>query len=234
MSTHRVVIVDDSYLARAGMRAVLDAAGGIEVVGEGIDLDDGLEQVLATDPDVVITDIRMPPTGIDEGIQLARILGERGPRPGVIALSQHLERDLARRLFESSAGGRGYLLKERLADPEEMRAAVARVAAGAHVIDPAVVAAMMADPQGPATGQGGDPLTAREEQVLRLMSDGLANGAIARRLGVSRSSVENHVRSVFAKLGVADDGEVSPRVAAVLAWLESPAGPSHGDGTIAG
>lgn len=221
MSTYRVLIADDSYLARAGMIAVLEAAGGMDVVGQAIDLDDTLQQVTATDPDVVITDIRMPPTGVDEGIQLARLLGARGQRPGVIALSQHLERDLAQRLFEGSPSGRGYLLKERLADPEEMRSAVARVAAGGTVIDPAVVAMLAADARGPA-GAPDAGLTAREHQVLRLMSGGLSNGAIARRLGISRSSVENHVRGVFAKLGVGDDDDASPRVSAVLAWLRGP------------
>jgi len=221
VSTYRVLIADDSYLARAGIVAVLEAAGGMDVVGQAIDLDDALEQAAATDPDVVITDIRMPPTGVDEGIQLARLLRARGQRPGVIALSQHMERDLAQRLFEGSSSGRGYLLKERLADPEEMRSAVARVARGDTVIDPAVVAMLAADARGPA-GAPGAGLTAREQQVLRLMSSGLSNGAIARRLDVSRSSVENHVRNVFAKLGVGDDDDASPRVSAVLAWLRGP------------
>lgn len=218
MSRRRVLIADDSYLARAGLVIVLAEAGGIDVVGQAIDYDDALEMVAATDPDVLITDIRMPPTGTDEGIRLACELHRAGSRAGVIALSQHLEADLARRLFEGSPAGRGYLLKERVADPEEMRSAVSRVADGGLVLDPAVVAALVADPRTPA-GMPDAALTPREEQVLRLMSDGLSNGAIGRRLGISRSAVENHVRRLFGKLGVAGDDDANPRVAAVLAWL---------------
>jgi DNA-binding NarL/FixJ family response regulator len=216
----RAVVVDDSLISRAGLVALLEQIGGVEVVAQAEDLRDAVEVIGATDVDLVVTDLRMPPGHHDEGVQLARALAGRQPVLPVIVLSQHCEPDLAAQLFARGAKGRGYLLKERVADIRTLERAIGEVMAGGTVIDRSVVAGMVVDRRGT-----GDPrigaLTPREAQVLELLASGQSNTAIARTLGVARRAVESNVNRIFSKLELRDDDDLAPRVAATLAWLEA-------------
>jgi DNA-binding NarL/FixJ family response regulator len=214
----RVVIAEDHYLVREGTRRALEDSGVIEVLA-GVGNPDELEAAVARlEPDVVVTDIRMPPGHRTEGIDAAHRLRERDPGLGVVVLSQYADATYAFELLRDGTAGLAYLLKERVGDPEELVAAVRAVAAGGSVIDPDVVAALVARNSRPETSRL-THLTERERDVLGQMAQGRTNAAIAGALHLSESSIEKYATSIFAKLGLTDEPQVHRRVAAVLAFL---------------
>jgi DNA-binding NarL/FixJ family response regulator len=213
----RVVIAEDAVLLREGLRRVLTDAG-LDVAGTAGDAVDLVSLVAALRPDVVLTDIRMPPTQSTEGLQAALEIRRRWPGTAVIVLSQHVETE---HLFELLAGdprGIGYVLKERIADIAQFTDAIGRVSAGESVIDPEVVSRLVARPRRDSPLQ---TLTERELAVLGLMAEGRSNQAIAAQLYMSPKTVETHVGNLFAKLGLLPAAEDHRRVLAVLTYLRS-------------
>jgi DNA-binding NarL/FixJ family response regulator len=211
----RVVIAEDAVLLREGLRRVLTDAG-LDVAGVAGDADDLLRLVSASRPDVVLTDIRMPPAQTTEGLQAALEIRRRWPGTAVIVLSQHVETE---HLFELLAGdprGIGYVLKERVSDIAQFTDAIRRVAAGESVIDPQVVSRLVARTRRDSPLQ---TLTERELAVLGLMAEGRSNHAIAAQLFMSPKTVETHVGNLFAKLGLLPAAEDHRRVLAVLTYL---------------
>jgi serine/threonine-protein kinase len=210
-----VVIAEDTVLLREGLRRVLTDAG-LDVAGTAADADQLLKLVQALGPDVVLTDIRMPPTQTTEGLQAALEIRRRWPGTAVIVVSQHVETE---HLFELLAGdprGIGYVLKERVADIAQFAAAIHRVAAGESVIDPQVVSRLVARPRRDSPLE---TLTERELAVLAQMAEGRSNQAIASQLYMSPKTVETHVGNMFAKLGLLPAAEDHRRVLAVLTYL---------------
>ncbi len=220
----RMVLADDHYLVREGTRSLLEDTGQVDVVATAGNAAELLAAVEEHRPDVVVTDIRMPPTHSTEGIQAAHDIRREFPGVGVVALSQYLEGSYALQLFRDGTAGLGYLLKERVGDLDELLAAVRTVAAGGSTIDPRVVEALV-ESRGNAARSPLRHLTGRELDVLRVMAQGKNNDGVAAELHLSESAVEKHVSSIFLKLGVHEDPKISRRVAAVLAYLEeeSPA-----------
>jgi DNA-binding NarL/FixJ family response regulator len=212
----RVVIADDSALLREGLARLLTEAG-FEVIGQARDGEELLAEADAGRPDVAIVDIRMPPTHTDEGLRAARELRIRHPGMGVLVLSQYVRPSYALELLEGGADGIGYLLKDRVADVEELTDSVRRVGEGGSVLDPAVVSQLV-----DRRRAGDDPverLTTRERQVLALMAEGRSNKAIAARLFVTGHTVEKHVQNILAKLDIFESADDHRRVLAVLAFL---------------
>jgi DNA-binding NarL/FixJ family response regulator len=213
----RVVLAEDNALLREGVERVLERAEGVEVVGTAADLPQ-LEALLeAESPDLVVTDIRMPPTGTDEGIQIAARLRAERPNVGVVVLSQYVEPAYALALLEGGSAGRAYLLKERVSEVDELVAAIREVAAGGSVIDAKVVEALVTARR-PATTDL-DRLTPREREILAEMAQGKTNAAIAASLVLSTRAVEKHTNSIFSKLGLSEEIDVNRRVKAVLLYL---------------
>ena len=213
----RVVVADDSVLLREGIVRLLEQAG-FDVVGQADNPDDLVRRVGFAKPDVVIIDIRMPPSFTDEGLQAAAQIRERHPQVGVLVLSQYVEPGYATALLSERTEGTGYLLKDTVANVEEFTDAVRRVAAGGSALDPAVVSMLVGRPR------VDDPLSAltpREREVLELMAEGLSNRGIASRLVVTERAVEKHVTNIFAKLGLMATVEDHRRVRAVLTLLET-------------
>jgi DNA-binding NarL/FixJ family response regulator len=211
----RIVIAEDSVLLRAGLTRLLVDAGEevIAAVGDASMLLDAVER---HQPDLVVADVRMPPTHTDEGIRAALEIRARWPDIGILVLSQYVEERYATDLLAGDTAKVGYLLKDRVADVGDFVAAVRRVGAGGTALDPEVVAQLLArarrrDPL--------DRLTAREGEVLGLMAEGRSNGAIAQHLVVSDGAIEKHVRSIFTKLDLAPTDQDHRRVLAVLQWL---------------
>jgi DNA-binding NarL/FixJ family response regulator len=219
----RVVFADDNYLVREGVSALLAEVEGIEVVAAASDLESLMSAVAEHTPDAVLTDIRMPPTNTDEGIEAAKRIHSEHPGIGVLVLSQYVEEDYAFQLLTDGVAGMGYLLKERVNDLDELVRALHEVARGGSVLDTLVVEALLASRGGDGPLLG---LTEREREVLQEMATGRNNAAIARSLFMSDRSVEKHIGSVFQKLGLVDEHDVSRRVMAVLAYLEA-SGPSR-------
>jgi DNA-binding NarL/FixJ family response regulator len=216
--TVRVLLGEDNALLREGMRGLLDSAEGVEVVAACADLPTMLEQLDALTPDVVLTDIRMPPSWVDEGVQVARHCRREHPGTGVVLLSQYVDPGYVRSLLESGSAGRGYLLKERVADIDELLDAVTTVAHGGSVVDPQVVEQLVR--VGVSRGNANvSRLSARELEVLAEMSRGHNNASIAASLFITQRAVEKHINSIFAKLGVGVGDESHPRVRAVLLYL---------------
>jgi DNA-binding NarL/FixJ family response regulator len=213
----RVVLAEDSALLRAGLTHVLQHAG-MDVVGVVGDADGLLRLVADLHPDLVVTDIRMPPTQTTEGLRAAQHIRRHHPGIGVLVLSQHVETETLFDLLGDDPDGFGYLLKDRIADVDEFTAAVRRVAAGGSVIDPDVVARLVARGRRDRTL---DRLTDRERDVLGLMAQGRSNLAIAQALVLSDKTVETHVGHIFSKLGIEATGQEHRRVLAVLAALGS-------------
>lgn len=211
----RVIVADDSLLIREGLTRILGSRG-IELVGLAGDIAEALALVEAERPDVAVLDIRMPPGYADEGIAAAAGLARSHPELGVLVLSQHLELPYARALLDGTAGRRGYLLKERLLDADQLVGALYRIAAGDTVIDPAVVAAAVT---APSTARRLAPLTAREVEVLALLAEGLSDRGICRQLVLSPKTVATHIQHIFAKLDLPNDAGTNRRVHAVLAYL---------------
>jgi DNA-binding NarL/FixJ family response regulator len=214
------VYADDSYLMREGVGQLLDGARGINLVAVCSNGDDLWRAIAELEPAVVVTDMRMPPSGDREGLRIAERLRREHPSTGLVILTQVDDAAYGRHLLEHGAEGRAYLLKERIGDRTELVAAVELVAAGGTAIDPVIVERMMAGGRSPSASGLGD-LTERERQVLALMARGKSNGAIANELVLTRRGVEKHVGVIFSKLGLADEAAVSRRVAAVLRYLES-------------
>ena len=214
----RLVLADDHYLVREGVRRLLETEPELEVAAVCGDLDSLLAAVDAEHPDVVVTDIRMPPGNTDEGIQAAARLRETHPEVGVVVLSQYANPSYVLALLERGSEGRAYLLKERVEDVEQIVAAIRAVAEGGSVIDPKVVDALVA-----ADGRGEDSplnqLTPRERDVLREMAEGKNNAAIAAALFLTERSVEKVIHSIFQKLGLTWETSVHRRVKAVVLYL---------------
>jgi len=210
----RVVVADDSVLLREGLVRVLDESG-VSVVGSYGDADQLLADLDASRPDLIVLDVRMPPTFRDEGVRAAIRARQLLPTVGILLLSQYVEVAYAQELLSAGTGGVGYLLKDRVASLEELKDAVDRIAAGGTVLDPEVVAQLI--------GRRHDPLatlTPREREVLALMGEGRTNAAIATALVIGTGAVEKNVTSIFQELGLDDSGSDHRRVLAVLAWLQ--------------
>jgi DNA-binding NarL/FixJ family response regulator len=215
----RAVIAEDSVLLREGLCRLLGDAG-IEIVGQAADAEDLVRKTRAHKPDVVVTDIRMPPTQTDEGLRAAHAIREELPGTGVLVLSQYIEEAYALDLLGDDAQGVGYLLKDRVADVDRFVEAVRRVAEGGSALDPEVVAHML------GRRRRDDPLaelTAREREVLELMAEGRTNSAIAEQLVVTERAIEKHVTNIFGKLGLPATADDHRRVLAVLTYLKSAA-----------
>jgi DNA-binding NarL/FixJ family response regulator len=213
-----LVLAEDHYLVREGIRRLLEADPEFEVAAVCEDLDSLLSAVAAEQPDVVVTDIRMPPGDADEGIQAAARLRETNPNAGVVVLSQYANPTYALALLEGGSEGRAYLLKERVQDVEQLAAAIRAVAEGGSVIDPKVVEALVAEN---TRGEHSplSQLTPREYDVLREMAEGKNNAAIAEALFLTERSVEKVIHSIFRKLGLAFETAVHKRVKAVILYL---------------
>lgn len=214
----RLVLADDHYLVREGMSRLLEAQPDIEVVAACGDLDSLLAAVEAELPDVVVTDIRMPPTGTDEGIRAADLLRESHPQIGVVVLSQYADPRYALPLLEHGTEGRAYLLKERVDDVEQLVGAIRAVAEGGSFVDPKVVEALVAENARTERSPLHD-LTPRERDVLREMASGKNNAAIAATLFLTERSVEKVIHSIFLKLGLGWETTVHKRVKAVVLYL---------------
>ena len=214
----RVVLADDHLIVREGVQRLLDTQPGIEVVAACGDLDSLLAAVDAQAPEVVVTDIRMPPDNTDEGIRAAERLRETHPDVGVVVLSQYATPSYALALLESGSAGRAYLLKERVQEPEQLVAAILAVADGGSVIDPKVVESLVAEN---ARGDESrfNQLTPRERDVLREMAAGKSNAAIGESLFLAERSVEKVIHSIFQKLGLTWEADIHRRVKAVILYL---------------
>jgi DNA-binding NarL/FixJ family response regulator len=214
----RLVLADDNLLVREGLEQVLTAQEGIDVVASCTDLPSLLDAVEAERPDVVLTDIRMPPSRSDEGIQAATVLRESDPSVGVVVLSQYAEPSYALALLESGSDGRGYLLKERVHDAAQLRSVVETIAEGGSVIDPRVVEVLV-EANARSRRSPLAELTSRELEVLAEIAQGKSNTAIGESLVLTKRSVEKHINSIFLKLNLSDAENVSKRVKAALLFL---------------
>ena len=222
----RLVVADDNFLVREGLSALLAEVEEIEVVAMATDTASLMRSVAETSPDAVLTDIRMPPTYTNEGIEAAKRIRAEHPGVGVVVLSQYVEEDYAFELLVDGVTGLGYLLKERVSDVDELVRALHEVSRGGSVLDPKVVEALVA-----RKGAGDGPLpslTEREREVLQEMATGRNNATIATTLFMSERAVEKHIGAVFQKLGLVDEHVTNRRVMAVLAYLEA-GGPSRSD-----
>ncbi|WCN05174.1 response regulator transcription factor [Streptomyces sp. M92] len=213
----RVIVADDSLLLREGLVRLLREAG-LGVVGQAGNPDDLVALVADARPDVALVDIRMPPTHTDEGVRAAARIRARFPDVGVLLLSQYVDTSGVVRALSREPESFGYLLKDRIADLDELTEAVKRVAAGEPFIDPEVVQRLLGRRR---TADALETLTRREREVLALMAEGRSNESITQRLGVGDKTVETHVRNIFIKLGLEPDPEGHRRVLAVLAYLQA-------------
>jgi DNA-binding NarL/FixJ family response regulator len=213
-----VAIADDSYLIREALEGVLSHIENVELVASCASGDALVAAVDAAKPNVVLVDLRMPPTGDEEGIRVARQIRKDHPEIGVIVLSQYAGPAYALALLEDGAEGRGYLLKERVHDAHELRAAIEIVAEGGTMIDPTLIQEILAAYVAPRRTPL-DDLSPREREVLAQMAEGKSNAAIAESLFLTKRAVEKHVGQIFQKLGLEDDEIVSRRVTAVLLYL---------------
>jgi DNA-binding NarL/FixJ family response regulator len=218
----RILIAEDSYLVREGVRRIVEAQPDLEVAGLCGDLESLLAEVEMVQPDVVVTDIRMPPGNTDEGIRAAALLRETHPGVAVLVLTQHDEPEYALGLLAGGARGRGYLLKDRLLDPDQLAAAIREVAAGRSVIDQQVVETLVRASSRPERSPVAN-LTRREKEVLSAMAQGRNNEAIATTLHMSVAGVEKHINVIFSKLGLTGHQEIHRRVKAVLMFLSTQA-----------
>jgi len=214
----RLVLADDSLLLREGLARLLDEAG-FDVVGQAANGEELLEQVEATQPDVAIVDIRMPPTHTDEGVRAAHEIRARHPGSAVLVLSQFIRPSYALELLSEGTEGLGYLLKDRVSDLDQLASSVRRVADGESVLDPLVVEQLVSRPR-----SGPDPLddlTEREREVLELMAQGRTNLAIGQQLYITEHTVEKHVKNILGKLRIPTGADDHRRVLAVLTYLNS-------------
>jgi len=216
----RVVLGEGGFLAREGISAVLERAAEIELVAVSGDLAGLRGAIDRTDPDVVVTDISMPPDNRDEGIRLADELREAWPEVGVVIVSQTVEPHYAATLIENGSAGRAYLLRERVQDQDELVRTLQAVANGGSVIDPLVVEQLLSARRR-ARDARLEGLTPRELEILGLLASGYSNGAIAGELVLTKRGVERHVNNIFSKLDLGDGRAVSRRVKAALVYLGS-------------
>ena len=214
----RVVLAEDSLIVREGLQQLLRSAPNVEIVASCGDLDSLIAAVEADPPDVVLTDIRMPPSETDEGIQLAARLRDTHPDVGVVVLSQYADPGYALALLESGSDRRAYLLKERVHDRAQLLATVQAVADGGSVIDPKIVEVLVAA-KARAQESPLSELTRREYEVLSEIAQGKSNTAIAETLVLTKRAVEKHINSIFMKLGLADTDDIAKRVKATLLFL---------------
>jgi len=214
----RVVIAEDSYLVREGVRRIVERQPDMEVAALCDDLESLLSAVAVFEPDLVLTDIRMPPDNTDEGIRASTLLRETHPGVAVLILSQHDEPEYALGLLARGAAARGYLLKDRLLMPDQLAAAIREVAAGGSVIDDQVVQTLVQARSRPPRSPVAE-LTKRESEVLSAMAQGRNNEAIASTLHMSVAGVEKHINLIFSKLGLSGEQEIHRRVTAVLMFL---------------
>jgi DNA-binding NarL/FixJ family response regulator len=212
----RVVVAEDDVLLREGLASLLDRSG-FDVVGQAVDGPDLLRLVRDKSPELVVTDIRMPPTNTTEGLDAARVIRDEFPDTGILVLSAHVEVEHAMELL-ASGHSIGYLLKSRVTDVADFIDTLQRIGNGASVVDPALVQELV------SARRRDDPLAAlseREREVLALMAEGRSNAGIAQRLWVTEGTVEKHVRSILTKLNLHETGEDHRRVLAVIAFLEA-------------
>ena len=215
--TVRVMLAEDDVLVRQGVEAVLASADDLTLATSASDLDSALRAIESSEPDVVVTDIKMPPTMTDEGIRLAAEIERRHPGTGVVVLSQYDDPDYVLSLLGAGTKGRAYLLKERVSDVEELCSAIRTVAKGGSVLDPQVVERLVQARTRRTSPL--DRLTPRETEVLAAMARGLSNGAIADELGVGVRAVEKHINAIFLKLDLSEETAVHKRVVAVVTFL---------------
>ena len=212
------MLAEDSLIVREGIQHLLASSADVEVIASCADLDSLLDAVVADPPDVVLTDIRMPPSGTDEGIQIAARLRDSHPEIGVVVLSQYSEPAYALALLESGSDRRAYLLKERVHDRAQLLSTIRTVADGGSVIDPKIVEVLVA-----AKARGDrsplSELTPREHEVLAEIAQGRSNTAIAESLVLTKRAVEKHINSIFMKLNLSDEEDVAKRVKATLMFL---------------
>jgi DNA-binding NarL/FixJ family response regulator len=216
----RVVIAEDNYLVREGLAKLIETEPDLTVVGSCADYDALVASVAQELPDVVVTDIRMPPTGTDEGIRAAGVIRDEHPDVGVVVLSQYSEPAYAVSFLDGGSRGRAYLLKERVSDIGQLAGAIREVAAGGSVIDPVVVDALVAARAKPADSPL-HRLTPRETEILSEMAQGKNNAAVAASLVLSERAVEKHINSIFSKLALSEEPDVHRRVKAVLLFLSA-------------
>ncbi len=214
----RVVIGEDETLLREGLELVLDR-GGFDVVATAGDADELIAQTRAQQPDLVITDIRMPPGFTDEGLRAALAIRRELPHIAIVVLSQHLQRRYALELIADSSVGIGYLLKQRIADVQTFCDDLARVCAGGTVLDPEVIALMVARARSDHDALA--RLTARQSEVLALMAEGRSNASIARRLSITEKAVVQHASHIYHELGIAVSDDDHRRVLAVVRYLST-------------
>jgi len=217
----RIALAEDNYLVREGLEQLLGGAEEIELLASCADMTSLLAAVDADPPDVVLTDIRMPPDGDDAGIQIASRLRETHPEIGVVVLSQYSEPGFVLRLLDSGSEGRAYLLKERIADRAELTRAIEAVAEGGSVIDPKIVEVLV---QARSRAQSSPlaEMTPRELDVLAAVAEGKSNTAIAAELVLTKRAIEKHINAIFLKLGLTyseDVEQISKRVKAALIFL---------------
>lgn len=214
----RIVLAEDNYLVREGVGRLIDSEPDLELLAACSDYDSLIDAVSVHGPDVVVTDIRMPPTGTDEGIRAATDLRDSHPDLGVVVLSQYSEPAYALAFLEGGSKGRAYLLKEKVSDINQLAKAIREVARGGSVIDPEVVDALVSararPPDSPLRR-----LTPRETEILGEMAQGKNNAAVAASLVLSERAVEKHINSIFSKLGLSEEPDVHRRVKAVLLFL---------------
>ncbi len=215
---HRLLLAEDNFLIREGVRGMLSSTGTVEVVASCGNLDEAVEAIDRLVPDVVLTDIRMPPHRRDEGIVIAAHCRRQHPSMGVVLLSQYVEASYVRTLLTEGTHGRGYLLKERVADLDDLLAAIDEVAGGGSAIDPKVVETLVTG-KSLAGGSEIARLTPRERQVLACIAQGHTNAAVAGELFLTQHAVEKHIHAIFTKLGLSGDRTNHPRVRATLMYL---------------
>ena len=215
--TIRVVLAEDHALFREGVQQLINREDDLDVVGTASDEAELMQLVDDLSPDVVVTDIRMPPTGTDEGVRAATRFSESHPDMGVVVLSQYSSPAYALALLDRGSAGRAYLLKDTVADVGQLVGAIRAVAEGGSMIDPSVVDALVSTRNKKADGI--ERLTPREHEVLGEMAQGKSNGAIANTLVLSERAVEKHINSIFSKLGLTEEPQTNRRVKAVLMLL---------------
>ena len=221
----RVILAEDNYLVREGVKRLLESQSDVELVAVAEDYPTLEQAVDAHKPDVVVTDIRMPPTNTDEGIQASERLRETHPDCGVVVLSQFAEPGYALALLEKGSSGRAYLLKERVSDVEQLIGAIREVSKGGSVIDPKVVEVLVSA-RAKASESPLARLTPREKEILGEMAQGRNNASVAASLFLTERAVEKHINSIFSKLGLSEEKDVHRRVKAVLLFLSE----GHGEG----
>lgn len=219
----RVALAEDNLLVREGLRQLLATAPEIDVVAVCADRDSLLEAVAAQRPDAVVTDIRMPPTNKDEGIEVAARLRQTSPSTGVVVLSQFADAAYALRLFDQGSSGRAYLLKERVSDLDQLVRAIQEVVQGGSVVDPRVVESLISA-RSRKKESALESLTPREKDVLAQVAEGKNNAAIAAALFLTERGVEKHINAIFSKLGLSEDKDLHRRVKAALIHLMEDGG----------